>query len=66
MMLQNKPLAVLIAGAGIGGVSAAIAMAQRGIKATFVEQAPELGEIGAGLQLQPNVARVLSAMGIDE
>ena len=64
MTEQLKSLTALIVGAGVGGLSAAIALAQRGINSTIVEQAPELGDVGAGIQLQPNATRVLRAMGI--
>jgi len=58
--------AVIIAGAGIGGLTAALALAQRGFEVTLLEAAERLDEIGAGLQLSPNAARVLTALGIAE
>jgi 2-polyprenyl-6-methoxyphenol hydroxylase-like FAD-dependent oxidoreductase len=57
---------VIVAGAGIGGLTAALAVAQRGFAVTLFEAAPRLEEIGAGLQLSPNAARVLIALGIEE
>jgi salicylate hydroxylase len=57
---------VIIAGAGIGGLTAALALAQRGFEVTLLEAADRLEEIGAGLQLSPNAARVLVALGIAE
>jgi salicylate hydroxylase len=57
---------VIVAGAGIGGLTAALALAQRGFEVTLFEAAPRLEEIGAGLQLSPNAARVLIALGIEE
>src|SRR5690349_13956096 len=57
---------VAIIGAGLGGLNAAIALRQRGFKVTVFEQAPELGEIGAGIQLSPNASRVLMALGLDK
>ena len=50
---------VIIAGAGIGGLTAALALAQRGFEVTLLEAADRLEEVGAGLQLSPNAARVL-------
>jgi 2-polyprenyl-6-methoxyphenol hydroxylase-like FAD-dependent oxidoreductase len=57
---------VLIAGAGIGGLTAALAIAQRGFPVSVFEQAERLEEIGAGIQLSPNAARVLIALGLRE
>src|SRR5215470_9783354 len=57
---------VAIIGAGLGGLNAAIALRQRGFNVTVFEQAPELGEIGAGIQLSPNASRVLIALGLDQ
>jgi salicylate hydroxylase len=57
---------VIIAGAGIGGLTAALALAQRGFAVTLLEAADRLEEVGAGLQLSPNAARVLIALGIAE
>ncbi|MEM6374482.1 MAG: FAD-dependent monooxygenase, partial [Pseudomonadota bacterium] len=56
----------LIAGAGIGGLASAIALARRGWEVAVFEQAPELTEIGAGLQISPNGWRVLDALGVAE
>jgi len=55
---------VLIAGAGIGGLTAALAVAQKGFRVVVVEQAERLEETGAGIQLSPNATRVLSALGV--
>ncbi len=57
---------ILIVGAGIAGLTTAIACALRGFNVTVLEQAPELVEVGAGLQLQPNATRVLHALGLGE
>jgi salicylate hydroxylase len=57
---------VLIAGAGIGGLAAALALLKRGIDVDVYEQAPELREIGAGLQLSANANRVLYELGLGE
>jgi salicylate hydroxylase len=53
-----------IAGAGIGGLTAAIALAQQGVEVQLYEQAPALGEVGAGLQLSPNAVKVLTTLGL--
>jgi len=54
---------VIVAGAGIGGIAAALALARLGIPVTVLEQAATLGEIGAGLQLGPNAFAALDALG---
>jgi salicylate hydroxylase len=57
---------VVIAGAGIGGLSAAAALALRGFRVSVVEQAVRLEEVGAGIQLSPNASRVLIDLGFGE
>jgi len=57
---------ILIAGAGIGGLTAALALLQKGFNVMVFEQAKALGEIGAGVQLGPNGVRVLYALGLKE
>jgi salicylate hydroxylase len=54
----------LIVGAGIGGLTAAIALAQRGFEVAIFERAQALEEIGAGLQLTPNATRILDRLGL--
>ena len=56
----------LIAGAGIGGLTAALALAQAGLRVSVIERAPVFEEIGAGLQIPPNAARVLARLGVLE
>lgn len=58
------PIHVGLVGAGIGGVTAAIGLARYGAKVTVLEAAAELGEIGAGIQMTPNVAKLLIEWGI--
>ena len=53
-----------IIGGGIGGLSAAVALRQRGVRVGVYEQAPALGEIGAGLMVQANSLRVLTRLGV--
>ena len=55
---------LLIAGAGIGGLTAALALARIGAEITIVERADALTEAGAGLQLSPNATRVLARLGV--
>src|SRR5438552_9744519 len=57
--------AVVIAGAGIGGLTAALALAAKGFRPLVVERAAAASEIGAGIQLAPNAGRVLAALGLD-
>jgi salicylate hydroxylase len=61
----DRARTVLIAGAGIGGLTAALALAQRGFGITLIDQAPRLEEVGAGLQLSPNASAVLIALGLE-
>jgi salicylate hydroxylase len=56
---------IVIAGAGIGGLTAALALAQRGFRAVILEKAERLEEAGAGLQLSPNASRVLIDLGLE-
>ncbi len=55
---------VLIAGAGIGGLSAALMLARSGFRVTLLEQAERLEETGAGIQLSPNATRILIDLGL--
>jgi 3-hydroxybenzoate 6-monooxygenase len=57
---------VLIVGGGLGGVSMALALAKRGVESTLFEVAPQLGEIGAGIQLGPNAFHALGALGLSQ
>ncbi|HUL82466.1 MAG TPA: FAD-dependent oxidoreductase [Gammaproteobacteria bacterium] len=57
---------VIIVGAGIGGLTAAAVLLQRGHRVRVYEQAPALGEIGAGIQISANASRVLHALGLEE
>jgi salicylate hydroxylase len=55
---------ILIAGAGIGGIVAALALVQKGFKVSLYEQAAELHELGAGVQISPNGSCVLHEIGM--
>jgi 3-hydroxybenzoate 6-monooxygenase len=55
---------VIIAGGGIGGLAAALALARKGFRSIVLEQAPQFGEIGAGIQIAPNAWHALDALGV--
>jgi salicylate hydroxylase len=59
-------LPVIVAGGGIGGLAAALALTRQGFAVTVLEQAPEIGEIGAGIQLGPNAFHAFDALGIGD
>ena len=61
---MSKPIRAAIVGGGISGLSAAHALARRGIDVTVYEQAPALGEVGAGVFTYPNALRPLERMGL--
>ncbi len=63
-MTRGAPQHVLIAGAGIGGLTAALALARVGASVAILERAPALAEAGAGVQLSPNASRVLARLGV--
>lgn len=60
--LQN----VVIAGGGIGGLAAGLACARQGLRVQLLERATQLSEVGAGIQIGPNVTRVLQAWGLGD
>jgi len=66
MNSETTDLPVLVAGGGIGGLAAALALVRQGFKVTVLEQAPEIGEIGAGIQLGPNAFHAFDALGIGD
>lgn len=55
---------VVVVGAGVGGLAAALALCAKGVRPLVLERAPELAEAGAGVQLGPNAVRVLDALGL--
>lgn len=62
---MSERLKITVAGAGIGGLAAATALAQSGHSVVVAERAPEIGEVGAGIQISPNGMTVLRAIGVD-
>ena len=61
---DGQELPFLVAGGGIGGLAAAYALAHKGFPVRVFEQAPEFKEIGAGIQLGPNVFRMFEVLGL--
>ncbi len=57
---------IAIIGAGLGGLTCALALARAGLRVVVFEQAPELGEVGAGITLSPNSSRVLIHLGLGD
>ena len=66
MSTAKSSLPILVAGGGIGGLAAALALARHGFAVKVLEQASEIGEIGAGIQLGPNAFSAFDALGIGE
>jgi salicylate hydroxylase len=66
VVTRNEELPVIVAGGGIGGLAAALALVRQGFKVTVLEQAPEIGEIGAGIQLGPNAFHAFDALGVGD
>ncbi len=63
-ILVSKQIHVAIVGGGIGGLAAANALLHRGLSVTVYEQAPQLGEVGAGVFIYPNSLRQLERVGL--
>ena len=66
MESSSAALPVLVAGGGIGGLAAALALTRQGLAVKVLEQASQIGEIGAGIQLGPNAFAAFDALGIGE
>lgn len=63
---MSKDLPVLVSGGGIGGLAAALALVRQGFHVQVLEQADEIGEIGAGIQLGPNAFHAFDALGVGD
>src|ERR1700754_1349548 len=63
-MSEARSRQVIVAGAGIAGLTAALAFAVRGFPVRVFEGAPRLEEAGAGIQLSPNATRILDRLGV--
>ncbi|MFO1743017.1 3-hydroxybenzoate 6-monooxygenase [Pseudomonas aeruginosa] len=66
MNAPQKRQSIIIVGGGIGGLAAAQALTQQGLEVLLLEQAGEIGEIGAGIQLGPNAYSALDALGVGD
>ena len=62
--MSDKHIAII--GAGIGGMTAAVTLAKKGVKVSIFEQAPELSEVGAGLTITPNATKGLMYLGLEK
>jgi 3-hydroxybenzoate 6-monooxygenase len=63
---MTQPLNLLVAGGGIGGLAAAYVLARSGHQVTVLEQSHAFGEIGAGIQLGPNIFKMFEYLGLTE
>src|SRR4029077_7094293 len=62
--MPSAALRIAVIGGGLGGLSAAVALCQAGFDVDVYEQAPELTQIGGGINMGPNAARVLRRLGL--
>lgn len=62
----DHPTDIIVVGAGLGGLTCALALLRAGLKVKVLEQAPVLGEVGAGITVSPNSARVFDHLGLSE
>ncbi len=63
---DSQALPIIIVGGGIGGVATALALSRKGYASQILEQAPEIREIGAGIQMPPNAFKAFKALGVLE
>src|SRR5829696_8970861 len=63
---MNRTPRIAIVGGGIAGLAAALALHRRGIEVAVYEQAGELSEIGAGVQMTPNAMKALRSLGLEQ
>ena len=66
MSAKQSNLPVIVVGGGIGGLAASLALVRRGFRVQVLEQAAEIGEIGAGIQLGPNAFHAFDALGVGD
>jgi len=64
--MNNSSRHIIVCGAGLGGLTAALALLRKGFRVTVLEQAPALGEVGAGLQLSANATGALYRLGVGD
>jgi salicylate hydroxylase len=64
--MTNAPLKIAVIGGGIGGLTTALSLRQAGFEVDVYEQAPELTEVGAGINMAPNATRILRQLGLAE
>jgi salicylate hydroxylase len=57
---------IIVIGAGIGGLAVALTLRRSGFEVQLFEQASELREVGAGVQISPNATRILHRLGLEE
>src|SRR5438132_416887 len=62
--MSTPPLTIAVIGGGIGGLTAALSLRRAGFEVDVYEQAPELTEVGGGINMAPNAARILRRLGL--
>ena len=64
--MTRKSEPILVVGGGLGGAAVSLALARKGFRVSLIEQAPEFGVIGYGIQLGPNVFSMFDRLGVSE